>query len=71
MGKHTELMKDINVATVKSIECVNVPTDWTFPGFISFVVYGPFADPHDRLCVFKISDEAPGLVQSRATKRKA
>ena len=29
-----------------------IPNDWFFSGFMSFVVYGPFVDSNDRLACF-------------------
>ena len=34
----------------------DVLIDWTFPGFICFVLYGIFSGKHDRLPAFKIND---------------
>ena len=47
-----------------------IRNDWFFPGFISFVLYGPFADGNDRLACFELSDAAPGSNKGRAAKRK-
>lgn len=30
--------------------------DWFSPGFVSFVVYGPFVDANDRLACFESID---------------
>ena len=47
-----------------------MPPDRTFPDLISFVIYGTFVGPTDRLCLFEISNDDLGLVSSRATNRK-
>ena len=39
--------------------------------FFSFITYGPFSEPNDRLACFEISNASPGSVESRASKRKA
>ena len=41
-----------------------------FPGFMSFVICGPFADGDDRLACFELSDAVPGSNKGRAAKRK-
>ena len=47
-----------------------VPPDWKFPGWISFICYGPFVPKHDRLTLFEINDTATEITKSRAAKRK-
>ena len=47
----------------------NIPNDWTFPGFMCFVLYVPFADKNNRLPIFDINDASRG-VASITKKRK-
>lgn len=47
----------------------DIPIDWTFPGYISFILYSPFAEKHDRLAVFKINNSYRGAA-SIAKKMK-
>jgi len=47
----------------------DIPNNWFFPGFFSFVIYGPFANASDRLACYEINDSA--IAASRASKRKA
>ena len=46
----------------------DIPIDWTFPGFVSLILYGPFAEKHDKLAVFEINDSCLG-VDSISKKR--
>lgn len=55
--------------TNKRIHDDDIPNNWFFPGFFAFVVFGPFADPNDRLACFEIEDLQKAA--SRAAKRKA
>jgi len=48
-----------------------IPNDWFFPGFMSFVVYGPFVDANDRLACFETSDGSTESNRGRVAKRKA
>ena len=48
----------------------HIPNDWFFPGFMSFVAYGPFVDANDRLVCFETSDRSTASDKNRAAKRK-
>jgi hypothetical protein len=47
-----------------------IPNDWFFPVFMSFVVYGPFVDANDRLACFETSDGSTHSNRGRAAKRQ-
>ena len=55
--------------TNKRIHDDDIPNNWFFPGFFAFVIFGPFADPNDRLACFEIEDLQKAA--SRAAKRRA
>ena len=65
-----ESVTNSNVAEDDEEEIV-VPDNYMFPGFMSFMVWGPFAEPNDRLSLFNTSDGKKGGGKSRAEKRKA
>mmetsp|Transcript_8139 Transcript_8139/g.10341 ORF Transcript_8139/g.10341 Transcript_8139/m.10341 type:complete len:445 (-) Transcript_8139:187-1521(-) len=48
-----------------------VPETYIFPGFMAFMVWGPFAEPNDQLSLFMTSDRNYGGGKGRAEKRKA
>ena len=50
---------------------IDIPNDWFFPGFMSFVTYGPFANANDILVCFSLSDASNDDVLSGTIKRKA
>ena len=50
---------------------ISCPDDYIFPGFMAFIVWGPFAEPNDRLSLFDTSDASTGKAKSRAEKRSA
>ena len=39
----------------------DIPIDWTFLGFISFIIYGPFTDNNNILPIFEINDVSRGV----------
>ena len=47
------------------------PPQWFFPGWFSFIAYGPFVKKDQRLSLLEISDASKKTVKSRAEKRKA
>ena len=50
-----ESVSNSNVAEDGEEEIV-VPDNYMFPGFMSFMVWGPFVEPNDRLSLFITSD---------------
>jgi hypothetical protein len=48
-----------------------LPEGYMFLGFIAFMVWGPFADPSNRLPVFNVGHACKSTVMSRAEKRKS
>ena len=54
-----------------SISTVEVSDDFIFLCYMAFVLWGPFADPKDRLLIFEVGD-APknSAAMSRAAKKK-
>lgn len=49
---------------------VEIPSDWFFPSFISFVLFGPFVEDKNRLALFEEKEAPKGTHPSRSQKRK-
>lgn len=47
-----------------------VPRTWTFLGFMAFVLWGPFADPDDRLKIVLVNVLSKSELKSRSEMRK-
>ena len=62
--------EDENEGGDNDIDEDQVPAGWTFPGFMSFVVWGPFAVPSVRLKTVLINGLKRSDVLSRAQMRK-
>ena len=59
-----------NKAASKPLSTNNIPNNWFFPGFMSFVIYGQFADANNRLACFETSNGNTESDKSKAAKRK-
>ena len=61
--------KDNNQVSVESKKIP--PKEWFFPGWFSFITFGPFVPKDKRLALFEITDTAKNVGKSRSQKRKA
>ena len=50
---------------------LDIPNEWFFPGWFSFLSFGPFVPKEKRLSLLEISDASKVVTKSRAEKRKA
>jgi hypothetical protein len=48
-----------------------LPEGYMFPGFMAFMVWGPFANESNRLPIFNVGDACKSTVIPRAEKRKS
>ena len=62
---------DSDGSNEKSVDDENfVPSDYIFPSFMAYVLWGPFAEDKDKLSLFCTDDAPKAAVKSRAEKRK-
>ena len=69
-GKEAKKDSTSHGANDDNVTNFDVPSDWAFPSYMSFVLFGPFAEENDRLSIFEPSD-APKVTQPRVKKRKS
>ena len=62
---------NVNQVKNKSSNTLSAPKEWFFPGFFSFMTFGPFVPKDKRLSLLEITDPHKDIVKSRAQKRKA
>jgi hypothetical protein len=48
-----------------------LPEGYMFPGFMAFMVWGPFADPSNRLPIFYVGDACKSTVMTKVVKGKS